>query len=192
MEYSRLLTSLVSEHGLSHYSPFAEILAGWTLVQEGEGERGIGGIKRGIDAWSSLGSRLALPWFLGELAEGLRSIGRCDEALDVVSDALRETERSGEGQLAPELHRIAGMLAVTQSKLVEAEESFRRAIKIARTQGARMWELRATTSLARLLDKPSRRDEARQMLADIYGWFTEGFDTADLKEAKALLDQLSA
>jgi predicted ATPase len=122
----------------------------------------------------------------------LRSIGRYDEALDVVSDALRGTERSGERQFAVELHRIAGTALRAQRKSVEAENSFRRAIEIARTQSARMWELRATTSLARLLDEQGKRDEARAMLAEIYGWFTEGFDTADLKDAKALLDQLNA
>jgi Flp pilus assembly protein TadD len=89
---------------------------------------------------------------------------------------------------AAELYRIAGTAMMTQGKSVEAENSFRRAIEIARTQGARMWDLRATTSLAPLLAKQGRRAEARTMLAEIYGWFTEGFDLADLKDAKALLD----
>ncbi|MFZ1120037.1 MAG: tetratricopeptide repeat protein, partial [Candidatus Binataceae bacterium] len=80
---------------------------------------------------------------------------------------------------------------MAQGKSVEAENSFRRAIEIARTQSARMWELRATTSLARLFAKQGHRDEARAMLADVYGWFTEGFDTADLKDAKALIDELN-
>ena len=81
---------------------------------------------------------------------------------------------------------------MTQGKSVEAENSFRRAIEIARAQGARMWELRTTTSLAPVLAKQGKRAEARRMLAEIYGWFTEGFDLADLKDAKALLDQLNA
>ena len=80
---------------------------------------------------------------------------------------------------------------MAQGKSVEAENSFRRAIEIARTQSARMWELRATTSLARLLDEQGKRAEARELLAQLYGWFTEGFDTADLKDAKALLDELN-
>ena len=82
------------------------------------------------------------------------------------------------------------MLAQNPSDLAEAERCFRRAIEIARRQSAKSWELRATTNLARLLAKQGRRDEARAMLADIYNWFTEGFDTADLKDAKALLDEL--
>src|SRR5580704_10117625 len=191
VEHCRTLKSLAGEHGFPYYLALAEILAGCAAVQYGEGTPGVEAIKRGIDVWQSLGSGLAVPWFLGELAEGLRSIGRCDEALDVVSDALHQTEKSGERQFAAELHRIAGTALMTQGKSVEAESSFRRAIEIARTQTARMWELRATKNLADLLAKRGERDEARTMLAEIYGWFTEGFDTADLKDAKALLDQLS-
>jgi predicted ATPase len=171
---------------------FAEILAGCAAVQHGDGARGVEVIKRGIGTWQSLGSTLGVPWFLGELAEGLRSIGRCDEALNVVSDALHRTEGSGEREFAAELYRIEGTLALTQSRFVDAENSFRRAIGIARTQGARMWELRASRSLADLLAKQGKREEARTTVADVYGWFTEGFDTADLKEAKTLLDKLSA
>jgi predicted ATPase len=192
VEHCRTLTSLAGEHGFPFYRALAEILAGCAAIQHGEGAQAVEHIKRGIDAWQSLGSGLALPWFLGELAEGLRSIGRCDEALDVVSDALRQTEGSGERQFAAELHRIAGMALLMQEKPVEAESSFRCAREIARTQGARMWELRASRSLAGLLAKQGKREEARTTVADVYGWFTEGFDTADLKEAKALLDELSA
>jgi predicted ATPase len=191
VECCRTSTSLAGEHGLPFYQVFAEILAGCAAVQHGDGARGVEAIKRGIGTWQSLGSTLGVPWFLGELAEGLRSIGRCDEALNVVSDALHRTEGSGEREFAAELYRIAGTAMMTQGKSVEAENSFRRAIEIARTQGARMWDLRATTSLAPLLAKQGRRAEARTMLAEIYGWFTEGFDLADLKDAKALLDELS-
>src|SRR5262245_58655840 len=92
-----------------------------------------------------------------------------------------------------EMHRFKGVLLLTQnnSNAVEARRCFERAIELARKQSAKSWELRATTSLARLLAKQGKRDEARTMLADIYGWFTEGFDTADLKDAKALLEELS-
>jgi predicted ATPase len=192
VERFRTSTSLAGEHGLPFYQVFAEILAGCAAVQHGEGAQGVEAIKRGINAFQSLGSGLAVPWFLGELAEGLRSIGRCDEALDVVSEALRQTERTGERQFVVELYRIAGTALLAQGKFVEAEDHFQRAIQVARMQGARMWELRATMSLARLLRDTARRDEAQSILADIYGWFTEGFDTADLKEAKALLDELNA
>jgi predicted ATPase len=191
VEHCRMLTSLASEHGLPFYGALAEILAGCAAVQSGNGARGVEAIKHGIDAWQSLGSALGVPWFLGEFAEALRSIGRCDEALDIVSDALRQTEGSGERQFAAELHRIAGTALMTQGRPAEAENSFRRAIEIARSQGARMWELRATTTLASMLAKQGNRAEARTMLAEIYGWSTEGFDLADLKDAEALLDELS-
>ncbi len=191
IERCRAATSLADQHGLSFYLFFAQILAGCAAVQRGEGKRGVEAIKRGFEAWQGLGSALGGPWFLGEFAAGLNSIGRCDEALEVVRDALRRSEESGERQFAPELHRIAGMALLSQGNLVEAESFLRRAIEIARTQNASMWELRATTSLARLLAKQGKLDEARAILADIYNWFTEGFDTADLKDAKALLDELN-
>jgi predicted ATPase len=192
VECCRTSTLLADEHGLPFYQVFAEILAGCAAIQHGDGARGVEAIKRGIGTWQSLGSTLGVPWFLGELAEGLRSIGRCDEALDVVSDALHRTQGSGEREFAAELYRIEGMLALTQSRFVDAENSFRHAIEIARTQGARMWELRASRSLAGLQAKQGNREEARTTVADVYSWFTEGFDTADLKEAKTLLDKLSA
>ena len=134
---------------------------------------------------------LAVPWFLGELAEGLRSIGRFDEALDVVRDALHQDRKIRGTPVRGGALSNCGQLGGSD-RLVEAENSFRRAIEIARLQGAKMWELRASTSLAQLLDTQSRRDEMRAMLANVYGWFTEGLDTADLKEAKALFDNLSA
>ncbi|MBV8454737.1 MAG: tetratricopeptide repeat protein [Deltaproteobacteria bacterium] len=91
----------------------------------------------------------------------------------------------------PEIYRIRGGIRLELKEMEMAEDDFREAIELSRKMSAKSWELRATTSLARLLDKQGRRDEARSMLAEIYGWFTEGFDTADLKEAKALLDELA-
>jgi DNA-binding winged helix-turn-helix (wHTH) protein/tetratricopeptide (TPR) repeat protein len=189
LEHSRTLESLAGEHGFPFYQALAEILAGCAAVQRGQD--GIEAIRRGLDAWQTLGSALAVPWFLGELADGLRALGRCDEALKVVNDALHQSERTGELQFAAELYRIAGAALMAQAKVVEAEDHFRRAVQVARTQGARMWQLRATTNLARLLDRQGKRAEARAMLAEIYGWFAEGFDIPDLKDAKTLLDQLS-
>jgi predicted ATPase len=112
--------------------------------------------------------------------------------LDVVSEALHQTERTGERQFVAELYRIAGTAVLARGKFVEAGDYFHRAIQVARMQGARMWELRATMGLARLLDKQGKRAGARAVLAVIYNCFTEGFDTADLKDAKALLDELTA
>lgn len=159
----------------------------WSVVLPSNKEKqSVEDIKRGLLAWQSMGSALYVPQFLGELAEGLRSIGRHDEALGVVCAAIRKTEESGKRQFAAELNRIEGTVLLAQGKLAESEKCFQRAVEIARNKGAKMWELRATRSHARLMLDTNRRDDA-----DIYGWFTEGFDTRDLKEAKALLDELS-
>ena len=115
-----------------------------------------------------------------------------DEALRTIDEAFPLIERSGHRMYEAEVHRLKGELLLAQnaSNTAQAEQSFRTAIAVARQQKAKSWELRATGSLARLLVKQGKRDEARAMLAEIYNWFTEGFDTADLEDAKALLDEL--
>ena len=120
--------------------------------------------------------------------------GRLDDALSVLAEALGATDEHENRYCDSEIHRLKGELLLRQddSNAAEAQNCYERAIEIARKQSAKSWELRATTSLARLLAKQGRRDEARTMLAEIYGWFTEGFDTRDLKDAKALLDELNA
>src|SRR5215472_13148749 len=105
------------------------------------------------------------------------------------SYARHRSERTGERQFAAELYRIAGAALIDQAKIVEAEDHFRRAIQVAKTQGARIWELRATINLARLLDQHGKHAEARALLSEVYGCFAEGFDIPDLKDAKALIDE---
>lgn len=192
IEHCRTATSLAEEFGLLFYSAFAQVLLGCAVVQLGQGETGVETIKGGFEAWQALGSVTGGPWFRGEFAAGLSAIGRFDEALNLVKEAFQQSERTGERQFLAELHRITGMVSAMQSRSVEAEVSFRSAIEIAQNQSARVWELRATMSFARLLCDTNRRDEARTILNEIYSWFTEGFDTADLKDAKALLDELGA
>ncbi len=120
--------------------------------------------------------------------------GRLDDGLSALAEALANADEHEHRYYEAEIHRLEGELLLWQdvSNVAEAQRCFEHAIEIARKQSAKSLELRATTSLARLLAKQGRRDEARPMLAEIYGWFTEGFDTADLKEAKTLLDELSA
>ena len=129
---------------------------------------------------------------LAFIATALGRLGRFDEGLQTIDEAFPFIERTGQRYYEAELHRLKGglLLAHDASNAAQAEQSFRTAIEIARKQQARSWELRATTSLARLMRDTNRRDEARMMLAEIYGWFTEGFDLADLKDAKALLEEL--
>jgi predicted ATPase len=122
------------------------------------------------------------------------NVRRAKDALAVIGEELARIAQSGANQEAAELHRLKGeaILMRDSSAVADAEACFRNAIEIARGQSARWWELGATVSLARLLARQGRLDEARAMLVEIYGWFTEGFDTADLKDAKVLLDELSA
>ncbi len=142
---------------------------------------------------------VATTWMAAAMAECYRKIGHAEEGLKILSLAQVEIERTGDRLFEAELHRLNGELLALRDTVergsrvvdVAAEGCFQRAIQVASHQGARLLELRATTSLARLLAKQDRRDEARAMLSDIYNWFTEGFDTDDLKDAKALLDELS-
>jgi predicted ATPase len=130
------------------------------------------------------------------LAQGLRKVGRAADGLAVLAEGLEASDRTGDSQRKAELWRIRGDLLLLETKPGsenKAESCFRQAIDIARHQQAKWWAMRATVSLARLLARQDRRrDEARTILTEIYNWFTEGFDTVDLKEAKALLDELVA
>ena len=149
---------------------------------------------RGIATHRATGAKTAQSWHFALLAEAYLKVGRMEEALNALNESFATLQKTGERFYESELYRLKGELLLAQdaANAAQAEQSFRTAIEISRRQKAKSWELRATMSLARLLDKQGRRDEARAMLADIYGWFTEGFDTADLKNAKALLDKLSA
>jgi predicted ATPase len=146
-----------------------------------------------IEKLSAVNSFNMFPWRLILLGEMKAEIGEIQGAQTLVEQALEKLKLSGEGWYLPEVYRVAARVALCKSPEDPglAERHLRHAMDLARHQGTKLWELRATTSLARLLRDTDRRDEARTMLADIYSWFTEGFDTADLKDAKALLDELS-
>jgi predicted ATPase len=145
-----------------------------------------------LAGYRATGAELWAPDFLALLAEGQRRTGQAAAGLDIVAEALDRVERTKGRWLEADLHRLRGelLLAVAEPEQPEAEACFRRALAVAREQGAKMWELRAATSLARLWTEQGRRAEAHNLLAPLYGWFTEGFDTPDLKEAKALLNEL--
>jgi predicted ATPase len=130
---------------------------------------------------------------LALLAEACGKAGRFEESLNALTDALSTAAKSRERWREAELHRLKGTLQLMRGATddIKAERSFLRAIELAHSQGARLFELRATVSLARLIARQGHPDEARTTLTEIYNWFTEGFDTADLKDAKALLDELS-
>jgi predicted ATPase len=147
-----------------------------------------------IEKMGEVNSFNMLPWRLLSLGEMKAEVGDIPAAEALVAQALEKLKVSREGWYLPEVYRVAAKVALGKSPETPnlAEKHLRHAIESARDQGTKLWEIRATTSLARLLCDTNRRDEARTMLADIYNWFTEGFDTADLKDAKALLDELSS
>jgi len=132
-----------------------------------------------------------MPHFVGLLARACEIAGRIEEAVILLDDALRIVERTEERWFAAELNRHKGQLLLRQGHIEAAEKLYHNALSIAREQGAKLWELRAAMSLARLRRDQGRHTEPRNLLAPVYGWFTEGFGTPDLKEAKALLDELA-
>ena len=154
---------------------------------------GIDRIRDGLAAAEAAGARANTPLHLALLAEALAFAGKIEEGLAALDDALTTAAASGLRGWDAEIHRLRGELIsrLPHPDPAKAEDSFRTALKIAREQGTRGYELRAATSLARLWLKQGRRDEARDLLAPLYGWFTEGFGTADLKEARRLLDELA-
>ena len=141
-----------------------------------------------------MGSVGGIPYLLALMATVLGRTGQFDEAFGALNEAVKLLERTGDRSGEAEVQRLKGELLLRQnvSNSAQAERCFLTAIEISRKQHGKSWELRATTSLARLLAKQGRGDEARTLLADVYDWFTEGFDTADLKDAKALLDELKS
>ena len=184
--------ALTEKLGIVSLSAFATTCYGAALIAQGRYEEGIAGLRRGISAWRATGGG-SYAWPLSYLAIGLGLIGRLEEGLQVLEEGFALVAKTGEQGSSPYQHHVKGRLLLAQnpSDGAKAELCFRTAIQIARRQGARWPESGATVSLARLLAKQNKRDEARAMLAAIYGWFTEGFDTADLKDAKALLDELA-
>ena len=186
--------AICSKHGFPFFLSHATFFRGWLLDQQGHHEQGLTEILQGIEVYRTTNSGINWPYILILLAEAYASGNRIKEGLEVIDEAITVVERTGERRDEPDVHRVKGVLTLhskTSQARRRAEEHFRKAIEVARVQEARSWELRATVSLARLLRDTNRRAEARTMLADIYGWFTEGFDTADLKDAKALLDELA-
>jgi len=185
--------ALASEHGFAQWAAVGRILQGWADAQKGEATTGIARIRDGLAASEATGRRGATPLFLTLLAEAQALAGKIEEGLATLDDALAQAAASGERGWNAEIHRLCGELTarLPYPDPAKAEESFRTALAIAREQGTRGYELRAATSLARLWGKQGRRGEARELLAPVYDSFTEGFDTPDLKDAKALFDALS-
>jgi tetratricopeptide (TPR) repeat protein len=190
---ARLARAIAVEHGLAEHLGWAIWLEGYAQLWQGEKEVGLAQQKLAIEELEALGSRIWSPMRMAYLAEAQLEIEELDAAESSLERAFEIIKETGEGWAEPEVHRVAAEVILRKpgGDMLAAQRRFEEAIELARKQDSRWWELRATVGLARLLAKQGRRDEAHAMLAQIYGWFTEGFDTADLKDAKALLDELN-
>jgi predicted ATPase len=185
------LARLAGEKLMPTWLGMAVRCRGQALAMLGQAQEGMAQMREGMAIHQAVDAGLWLPGTLGALAAAQAKAGSPQEGLATLSEALDLVEQTGERCWEEELHRLRGVLLLMQGNEADAEASLQHAIEIARRQQARSWELRATTSLSRLWQKQGRVGEAREMLAEIYGWFTEGFDTPDLQEAEALLDELS-
>ena len=192
-EVAETALAITTEEIIPFFRAHAIMLRGWALVEEGQGEEGVAQLREGYAAYCGDGAQIECSHWLALLAEAYRDTGRPTEGLRPIAEALDHVAQTGIVYYEAELHRLDGELRLHLDAPDEqrAEASFRRALEIARRQQAKSWELRAATSLARLRGEQGRRMEARDLLAPVYGWFTEGFDTADLREAAALLSELA-
>jgi predicted ATPase len=183
---------LATAQGFLHWRARGAVLRGWALAQQGQVQEGIEQITQGLMHYRATGAQLALPHYLALLAEAYGTIGQPEAGLTVLTEALALVDQTGVRLWEAELYRLQGALLLQSSdNHREAATCFQHAMALAQNQQAKSWELRAATSLAHLWQQQGKYDEARQVLGDVYHWFTEGLETADLQEAKALLDLLT-
>jgi predicted ATPase len=200
-ERAEAIIALAANQGFAILVAWGTILQGWALAArtpepgagQGQREEGIGQIQQGLAAFRATGAEANRPYFLALLAVASAQAGQREAGLTWLAEALAVVDDTGERRWEAELHRLKGelLLARATGLETEVETCFRQALDIARRQQAKSLELRAAMSLARLWQQQGKRQEAYALLAPVYGWFTEGFDTADLQEAKALLDELA-
>jgi predicted ATPase/class 3 adenylate cyclase len=186
------LVNLAAERDFSYWRSIGAIYSGWAKVKMGDVARGKSLLRSGWSAYRATGAELMVPYHTTLLARACEIAGQIEEAMALLDDALQIVERTGERWFVAELNRLKGELLLRLQHTEAAGELYRKALSIARGQEAKLWELRAAVSFARLRRDQGRHAEARDLLAPVYGWFTEGFATPDLKEAKALLDELNS
>jgi predicted ATPase len=184
---------LATDQGFPLWMARGVVLRGWALAQQGQAQEGIEQIHLGLTTYRATAAELFRPYWLALLAEAYGIMGQPEAGLEVLKEALTVVDTTGARWYEPELHRLKGELLLPQSSdnQADAESCFHQSLEIARNQQAKSFELRTATSLARLWHQQGKRQEAHDLLAPVYGWFTEGFDTADLQDAKALLDELA-
>jgi predicted ATPase len=194
-QWAEAVIALATKHGLPHFLAEGTLFRAWALAGREEFEEAIAGMRQGLSAMRAGGTGFGIPCHLSSLAGVYGKARQEAQGLELIAEALSCVETTEERWFEAELLRLKGELLLSASDrdeaVAEAEACFRRAINVARTQEAKLWELRGATSLGSFWTQQGRRAEAHELLAPIYGWFNEGFDTADLKDAKALLDELA-
>jgi predicted ATPase len=190
-DQAEALIGLSSEQGFPFYVGVGVFLRGWVQATEGQLEEGIAHMRAVVDAKRTAFLQVGIPTLIALLAEVYGKAGQPQEGIGLIREVMDAVNKAGARVHESNLHWQRGelLLAVSEDNQAKAENCFRQAIDVARRQSAKSAELRAATSLSRLWQKQGKKEEARQLLAEIYGWFTEGFDTRDLKEAKALLEE---
>jgi DNA-binding winged helix-turn-helix (wHTH) protein/predicted ATPase len=190
--WAEVLLTLATAQGFPLYVGLGTCWQGWALAMQGRGEAGLAQLQQGLAAVLATGQRLGQPLCLVLLVETAGHVGHVEEGLRLLAEALAVFEATGRGDMLAEVYRLQGELLLRQAipDAAQAEACFHEALAISRRQQATSWALRAAMSLSRLWQRQDKREEAHQLLAPLYGWFTEGFDTADLQEAKALLEEL--
>jgi predicted ATPase len=191
-ERAEELAAVATEQSYPYWIAAGRIFRGWLRVKSGDAIEGVALLRDGIEAYRASGQQAWMPHYIALLAKAYQITGQIEDALTLLDKASQIIERTGERWFEAELYRHKGELLLWQGHAGAAEEHYRKASSIAQEQEAKLWELRATTSLAQLRRDQGRRTEAYELLAPIYGWFTEGFDTSDLKEAKSLLEAIEA
>jgi class 3 adenylate cyclase/predicted ATPase len=186
------VVGLAGEKGALYWKAQGMLEQGWLFALTGKASDAVDRIIAGLTEWRSTGSTLLMPFNLSCLARAYAELGKFDDAWRCIGEATTTMETTRERLWQAEIHRMAGEIALLEPDAAKAEAHFERALAVAREQQAKSWELRAAMRMARLWCDQGKRDEARDLLAPIYGWFTEGFDTLDLKDAKALLGELHA
>jgi predicted ATPase len=191
-EHAEAAVVLSTEQGFPFWVALGTIYRGWALAMQGQGEEGMAQVRQGIAACRATGAALTVPYFCTLLAEVSAHLGYTEDSLQALVEAYTLVEQHEERWWEAEIYRLRGVLLLRQqgTSQAEAETWLRQALDVAHRQEAKSLELRAAMSLARLWQQQDKRAEAYDLLAPIYGWFTEGFDTADLQEARALLDAL--
>jgi len=192
-EVSEAALTLATEQGFAFWLAWGTFLRGWALTTQGDAREGMAQMCQSLEATRAIGAEVGRSGFLALLAAAYGAAAQPEPGLAVLAEALRVVHTKGERYYEAEIHRLTGelLLAGFADQPVAAEASFHQALVVARAQQAKSWELRAAVSLGRLWQQQGKHQEAHDLLAPVYGWFTEGFDTADLQEAKTLLDALA-